>query len=360
MFRRFSAKVVLGCAVLALALAIGVWPSETIHRSARERTPRVRVSTVEKTSSRRTLRFAGVTRASRRAMLAFLVPGRMAARAVSEGDHVQAGQALGRLDDASFRHATQSAEAAESEAAARLAQSGRDLERVERLASVRAATQEEVEHAKTASDAVRAAHMAAAAQLAEARRALADTVLRAPFTGTITAVVRQPGEWVAPGMPVIELSGDGDVEMGVEVTEVVAPHLKIGDRVVAELPLSRGERVNGRISSVARAAVGAGRLFPVIVDLDPTPEITSGMAAEVLFDVSAPEALSVPVAAVVSPGSSRAKVFVVRDGRAREVGVELGELQGDRVLVQGDLAPGEQVVVAGHTRLADGDDVEIL
>jgi multidrug efflux pump subunit AcrA (membrane-fusion protein) len=84
------------------------------------------------------------------------------------------------------------------------------------------------------------------------------------------------------------------------------------------------------------------------------------MAAEVLFEVSATEELSVPVAAVVSPGSSRAKLFVVRDGRAREVGVKLGELRGERVLVQGELAPNEQVVVAGHTRLADGDRVEIL
>ncbi|MBN2371696.1 MAG: efflux RND transporter periplasmic adaptor subunit [Vicinamibacteria bacterium] len=360
MIQRFSGKIVLGCAVLAMALVIGVWPGENTPRSSQRKNPRVRVSKVEKTSAQRIVRFAGVTRASRRAMLAFLVPGRVVSRVVNEGDHVRAGQALGRLDDSSFVHAVQAAEAAESEAAARLAQADRDLARVERLAAARAATQEEVEHVKTGADAARAAHAAATARLAEARRALADAVLRAPFAGTITAVVRQPGEWVAPGTPFLELSGDGDVEIGVEVTEVVAPCLKAGQRVVAELPFARDMRVAGRVASVARAVIGAGRLFPVIVALDPTPGITAGMTMEVLFEVKAVAELSVPIAAVVSPGSSRAKVFVVRDGRAREVRVELGELRGDRVLVQGDLAPDEQVVVAGHTRLADGDGVEIL
>ena len=49
---------------------------------------------------------------------------------------------------------------------------------------------------------------------------------------------------------------------------------------------------------------------------------------------------------------------MVRDGRARHVPVEVGDIVGERIEVRGALAAGEPVVVAGHTRLADGDAVE--
>jgi multidrug efflux pump subunit AcrA (membrane-fusion protein) len=68
-------------------------------------------------------------------------------------------------------------------------------------------------------------------------------------------------------------------------------------------------------------------------------------------------ALSLPLTAVLNPGGERPQVFVVRDGRAHAVAVEVATLSGARVTVAGALSPGDRVVVAGVSRLIDGDAV---
>jgi len=183
--------------------------------------------------------------------------------------------------------------------------------------------------------------------------------MEAPFSGTITAVMLEPGEHAQSGTPVLEISGDGAIELRVEVPESVVSSLRKGQPASVDLPFA-GTSTAGQITSVARAALGPGRLFPVIVALEPAPSLAAGISAELLLETATKQALTVPMRAVVNPGSSWPAVFVVRAGQARRVPVELGHLVGERVAVVGDLALGEQVVVAGHTQLADGDAVEVL
>jgi multidrug efflux pump subunit AcrA (membrane-fusion protein) len=63
---------------------------------------------------------------------------------------------------------------------------------------------------------------------------------------------------------------------------------------------------------------------------------------------------------VLNPGSSRPAVFRVSDGRAERVFVEIGDVVGDRIVVDGALSAGDLIAVAGHTALAEGDAVEVF
>ena len=92
---------------------------------------------------------------------------------------------------------------------ARLVQANLEKARVENLFEAGAATQEEVEEARASSDALAAARDSAAAQVAEAQRRLKEGRLAAPFDGIVSQVVMEPGETAAPGIPVMEISGDG-------------------------------------------------------------------------------------------------------------------------------------------------------
>jgi RND family efflux transporter MFP subunit len=323
------------------------------------------VAAVEEATAPRSVRFSGVTRSVRRAALTFPVPERLRLRHVAVGEHVLEGQPLAVLDDRRFRNAVDSSRATVAELEVRLAQADRDRRRVEHLASLKAATTEELEHMVAASDAVRAGLAAARARLDEARRLLDEATMEAPFPGTITAVMLEPGEHAQPGRPVLEISGDGAIELRVEVPESVVSGLREGQTARVDLPFRGGgadARTVGRITSVARAAVGPGRLFPVILALEPAPSLAAGLSAsaELLLENATKRALTVPIRAVVNPGSSWPAVFVVRAGQAYHVPVELGQLVGQRVAVVGDLSLGERVVVAGHTQLADGDAVEVL
>ncbi len=349
----------LGLAFLGAALLLWAWPEEQEASTAVHRIPVVGVEEARVASVSRVIRFSGVTRAEKRAVLSFAAPGRLASRSVEVGDRVRGGVAVARLDKGEFLNAVNSAEAAVGELTIRVEQGERDLRRVERLVSVKAATSEEQERVAAAAAALKAAHQAATARLNEARRRLGEAALRAPFSGTVTAVLLEPGEWAGPGRPVVEMSGEGGVELRVEVPESVVVRLRTGQAVTAALPFADNLQVDGRITSVARAASASGRLFPVVVDLERVEALAPGMTAELLVEIETEGALTIPLRAVLSSGSSRPGAFRVRDGRVSRISLRLGQIVGDRVVVQGDLGAGDRVVVDGHTILSDGDVVEV-
>lgn len=351
--------IIFGLAFLGAALTLWVWPETREASPIHHRTPVVRVDRVREITTHRTVRFSGVTRAVRRATLAFSVPGRLNKRPVEIGDHLVSGQVLAELDAREYRNAVNMARASVAELQVRAAQAERDRRRIQRLADAKAATTEELEQVSASADAVRASLSAANAQLDEARRVVDETTLYAPFSGTVTAVRLEPGEWAGPGRAVVELSGDGAIELKVEVPETRVARLSQGQPVAVELPLSRGKRISGTIKSVARAAGSAGRLFPVVALLEPAEGLSAGMAAELILEVETTGSLAVPVKSVLNPGSSKPYIFCLHDGRVRRVAVELGTLMGDRIIVRGELAGDDRVVVSGHTLLADGDVVEV-
>lgn len=319
---------------------------------------RVRVAAVETADTARELRFSGITRSAQRARLGFLTSGRIIARPVEIGDRVRAGQELARLDDLELRNARDTAAATAAELTARRAQTERDLARVRQLAEAKAATGEELEQAEAASDALRAAEEAAASRLREAQRRLSETRLLAPFDATVTEILRETDEHAPAGVPILVLSGDGEVELEVEVPESVIVALEPGAAVQVRVPALDRE-IAGRIRSVGRTAAGMGRLFPVVVALASDRPLVAGLSAELALKLPAEGFLALPVEAVVNPGGRRPAVLKVADGRVRKVAVEVGALAGERVSVRGALQPGDRVVVGGQRGLLDGETVEI-
>jgi RND family efflux transporter MFP subunit len=362
MRREQTLALILGLSILAVAACLGVssTATEETHRSSPDRVRRVQVAAVLPDTDARAVRFAGVTRAMDRAALSFTVGARLATRPVDIGDRVRSGQVLARLDARELQNAADSAAAALAETEARLAQVERDRQRVQRLAASRAATTEEVEQVTAAAAALASARDAAMARAKEARRLLAEATLVAPFAGTVTAVHLEPEEMATPGRPVVEVSGDGAVEVQVGVPESLLRHLREGEAVTVELPLAERHSVQGEIRSLGRAAVGAGQLFPVLLSLEAAPGLVAGMTAEVLLTVRSSEALTVPLEAVINPGGRSPAVFRLEDGHAHKVAVTIEALSGERVAVQGSLRAGDEVVVTGQGALLDGEAVEVL
>lgn len=347
--------------LLLLSAALVLWSLPEPQAAAPEpRSLGVKVARVTPAGGSRTVRLPGIIRSAQRATLAFSVPARLATRPAQIGRWVEAGDTLATVDARQFGNSRSAAEAALAEIEVRLAQAERDHERVSNLAAVGAATTEELERVEAAAKALAAARDAARTQLDESDRMFRETILRAPFAGTVTAVFLEPGEWASPGRPVVEISGAGNLEMEVQLPEIFAGKLEPGQPAAVELPFAGGTRVAGRLQSVSRAAVGPGRLFPAVVNLATSAEARAGMSAEALLVLGADEALAVPLVAVLNPGSSQPKVFRLHNGRAEQVVVVLGELRGEMVLIHSGLNPDDVVVTSGHTRLADGDSVEVL
>lgn len=352
-------KLLIGALLLGGAVALSMASEPGSDAARTEPAPRVRTAVVTPVENVGALRFAGTVRATDRADLAFAVDGRMAERRVEVGDRVRAGQTLARLDTRELSNAVDDARAGLLEIDARLEQRRRDRGRVERLLAAKAATSEELEQIEAAVQALEASRTGAEARLAEARRRLGEGVLTAPYDGTVSEILAEPGEYLPVGRSALRIAGDGPREVEVGLPESFLDAVSPGDGVTVDLPLSR-VTVSGTVHSVGRSTAGAGHLFPVIVRLDDRASAAPGTAAEVLLERSGGSGLAVPLGAVLDPGGGSPSVFAVRDSRAVRVPVRVGDVVGERVAVVADLEVGEPVVVAGQASLTPGSPLEAV
>jgi RND family efflux transporter MFP subunit len=351
-------SLLVGLLFMGAAVVLWAMPADKPKPTDTAGRLRVLLDTVQEEHTERSARFAGVTQAKDRAVLSFAVPARVLDRQIESGSKVTQGQILARLDDREFRNAVNLAQATFSELKTQLAQAKRDRARMERLAASDVVPVAQLERVTTQQSALESSLEAAAARLKESRRLLDEVVLRAPFSGTVTKVYIQPGEWAVPGQPAIELTGDGDIELLVQVPETMLDRVSAGQAVQVQLPFADNRLVPGRISAIAKAALTAGRLFPLKVELANEPGVVAGLTAQLIIDLSTQGVLTVPLAAVVNPGASQPYLFIYDGDRVSRRIVAIGGIIGNRIVVTGDLRVGDRVVISGQSQLTDGERVE--
>jgi RND family efflux transporter MFP subunit len=354
----------LGIAGLAWALAVGLSgasAADEVPREVAQRGPTaVRVGAVDHDAGQAERRFSGSLRAAARGQLAFTIAGRLDARPVELGDSVDAGDVLAQLDREPLRNRVRSAAAQLARARAEVARAARHHRRAQTLQASEAVAFAEVEDTLSDVDVLEATRSAAAVDLDEARRLLGEATLRAPFDAVVTQVLYQPGEYVPAGTPAIVLSGRGDLELEVEVSEDLLPDIPVGAAVRVELPRLDGRSVPASVVAIGHAAPERGRLFPVLVRVADDEDLVPGLSAELVVPVRDADATTIPIEAVVDPGGMHPAVFVVRDGVIARVELDVVRVRGSRAVVLGELVAGESVVVGGQSGLVPGETVTVI
>jgi RND family efflux transporter MFP subunit len=320
----------------------------------------VKVAEVSTLAAAREVRISGITRAGRRATLSFLVSGTLVERPVELGEAVRAGQVLARLSNPGLQPAVASAGARLRELDARVEQLERDLRRAKDLRGQGLISQGELERIETDRDATTALRDLAAANLAEARNQLDEATLRAPFDASVDAVLFEPGEFVAPGQPVVQLSAAGELEVELAIPESLIDRFAPGLEVMLSMSFLDERQVPGEVTHVGDSGGVPGGLFPVEIRLSDEPGLRPGMTVELILPIRAKSGLAVPLAAILDPGTGRPRVFRVSADTVEPVFVTVGQLFGDLVEVKGLLQPGDQVVITGVSSLTPGQHVEVL
>ena len=186
----------------------------------------------------------------------------------------------------------------------------------------------------------------------ELRGQRADHVLKAPFSGMVTARTVDPGDQAAPGKPLVRVSSTERMRLAFGVPKADRPAVGAGRNVRFTLGGQPQEATIDRI----HPALDSARLARAEVDLSIGMDLAPG--AEVSVTVALPpleEAVLVPAGALAG-GNKQPTVYVVSDGKALARTVTVRGRDGDRVAVSG-VEPGAAVVTSpylGWTRLADG------
>lgn len=320
----------------------------------------VRVAPVMDAADQSPLRFAGVLRSRQRAELTFQVSGTLQSRPAELGQAVEPGEVLARLQNPQLVPARDSARARVRETTAQLRQADQEYQRAVTLRERGVLSEQDLEQLQARRDALEAGQATARAALAEADQLLRESELRAPFAGTVEAVLAEPGEFVSAGQPVVRVSSPQGLEVEVRIPESLRTSLSPGDEVpVWRVMERRSEALTGVVAEVGRGS-RRGELYPLVISLSDTPTLAPGVSVEVGVRRASADALALPVLAVFRSSEGPA-VFRVRDAVAERVPVLVQQLAGEQVLVYTEeLKAGDQVVYAGLTRLVSGDRVEVL
>ena len=261
----------------------------------------------------------GYVVARTKASVAAKIPGRLAFLGVSEGSHVRRGDVIARLENADFTAAVGEAEALLASAKATLIETeaeGDQLEREARRArdirtqNPNLVSPQDVEAAESraAQAEARARAQAARIEAAEAgvrlaRANLENTVIRAPFTGTVLRKEAEVGEVVAPSVgggltrgAVVTMADLGTLEVEVDVNESYIARVRHGQDARITLDAYPDTTFRGVVRQVVPTADRQRATVQVKVSvLDHDPRILPEMGAKVGFLESADPAAGAPV-----------------------------------------------------------------
>jgi len=311
------------------------------------------------------------------------VTGKVASVSIEEGDRVEEGQVLARLDDADQQAQLALARAQVAAAGsqlgsleAQLEQARRDLKRQQALGRRGLAAEQALEDAATSVDSYSAQLAAQRSQVAvtEAQLHIArvnqeDTVIRAPFTGVVVAKAAQPGEIVSP------ISGGGgftrtgictvvdmnSLEIEVDVNEAYINRVRPGQPVTAVLDAYPEWKIPAEVIAIVPTADRSKATVKVRIALKARdPRIVPDMGIRVSFLEDKSAGSGAPAGAVLIPSSALVErdgasvAFVVEGDRARIRKVTPGDSYGDLRVVDKGLASGERVVRDPPPQLRDG------
>jgi RND family efflux transporter MFP subunit len=284
----------------------------------------------------------GAVQARKRAALSARMSASVTELPYQEGQWVQAGAVVVRLDDGAVRAAV-----AAAEAGVKAAES--DLDRTKALLEKGAATPRELEQMTAAASGVRA-------QLTAAKDNLSYTALRAPFAGRVASRRVNLGDVVNPGMPLIEIEGEGGLELRATVESELAATLRPGSKLRAMVD-GQAAPVTATVVAVAPSGDATTHRFEVKADLPSASGLRAGLFARLLVPgVVADPRISVPAAALFERGGLTG-LFVVSDGKARLRWVAAGAGDGATVEIRAGVVPGERVVL-DPAGLVDGAPVK--
>jgi len=357
--------------------------------------PVVRVVTVSAQAGGAGQAATGVTAngyvvARTKASVSAKIAGRLAFLGVSEGSRVRANEIIARLESAEYQAGVTQAEANVAVARATLVEAQSDREQLrseaQRQTDVRAqnpqlVSQQELDLAQSRATQAEARVTAAAARvdaasagLRLAQANLENTVVRAPFSGTVLRKEAEVGEVVAPSVgggltrgAVVTMADLATLEVEVDVNEAYIARIRGGQPTRITLDAYPDTSFRGAVRQVVPTADRQRATVQVKVAItDRDPRILPEMGARVDFlepdtaprGAAAAPLLRVPAAAVREDGG-QSVVWLVREGRLVRREISAGPVSGGMREVRRGLSGGEQVLVSGVEAPREGVRVRL-
>ena len=384
--------VALLALVVGLASACGTAKGESADKAEAAKALTISVAAATEQPIARFLKVTGTLAAEEEAEVAAEIQGRVIATPVERGTHVAEGSDLIRISPAEAQAQAAEAEANAAQLEGRLGLNGGaefEIDRVPEVANARAqstlaqgdfdrakmlfdkkllsqadfdqrSAQAEVarrqfEIARNGAMQQYQALLGARARVVLAKKALADTTVKAPFAGVVGQRLVSVGDYVTRGTKVASVLRTSPLRVQLTVPEQYSSGVAVGRSVSFEVDASPGKKFTGQVRYVSPALETNSRTL-IVEAVVPNAEgaLRPGSFATALIEQGNRSPGILTPAAAVRTVAGTSRLFVVSSDRAEERIVTLGQAVGDLVEITSGLKVGEKVATSNVAALADG------
>jgi RND family efflux transporter MFP subunit len=200
--------------------------------------------------------------------------------------------------------------------------------------------------------------LAARARVSLAKKALADTVVRAPFAGVVGQRLVSVGDYVARGTKVASVLRTNPLRVNLTVPQQYSAEVAVGRPVLLEVDAAPGQRFEGQVRYVSPALQTDSRTLVVeaLVANDKGVLKPGSFATARIEQASERPAVLVPAASVRTV-SGTSRVYVISADRAEERIVTVGQSVDDLVEINTGLKAGENVATSNLDKVVDGAQI---
>ncbi len=195
-------------------------------------------------------------------------------------------------------------------------------------------------------------------QLQQARIGFDKTLVKAPISGYVISKKASENDYLNAGQLIAQISSGGKLQATVYLNKAEVSRIVKDDSVKI---LHQGDEIIlANIKGIADIASSDNQRFEVLIELDSENQdlVNQNVRVEIPLELENNGGFFVPLKAV-NVGQKRNEVFIVKDGKAMSIEVEMGQIVGEKVGILTGLRDGDSLIVSGNRKVRDGEEVNV-
>jgi RND family efflux transporter MFP subunit len=325
----------------------------------------VRYETVYISGGNRERAFSGIAKSAQESELSFNLGGKVQKMFVKVGDKINLGAKIAKLDQKDFEIQVQQAEAGLNQARAQYNNAKTSYNRTRQLYENNSASKSELDQSRTAFQSAASAVTTAEKQVELAESKLSYTLIKAPFSGTISNVFGEVDENVGAGQPIVVITSEDEMEVDVAIPAALISGIKKGDKVKLNFDTIMKKTLKGVVSEVGIVSQSS-TTFPVTVEINSKPkDLKSGMVGDVVFSLKSKRehSIVVPTHAVSEDENGRFAYIAIPQNdnlaKTKRVTVTTGEVSAEGIEIISGLNEGDLIITAGMSKIKSDMTVKL-
>ena len=340
--------------ILSLSMLVGCGDSvnhETLQ-GAHQPSGNLQSIPVEQSKIPRRYTSPGSVVASQEFMVTSLISGYIQEIAVEEGDRIEKGMLLVRIDPSKVKRSISQAEATVAATLAELKDANDDVRKFRTLVASESISEERLRKGVLREDKVRASLRKAQAELRAQRADLEYIEITSPVSGQVAKRLMSEGDLSTPGNPILHLESLQAMEFETYVPEKFLVQLKAGGPVTIELD-TLNQKVEGKISAIVQSTDAVTRSGKIKILLPDSISTIPGMFGRASFITGIDSLLTIPETSIVTRAGVEGVFVIAPEGNARFVSVRTGFHWKDRRVILAGLRLDDRVLTEPPTATFD-------